>query len=193
MIRKTATPSEASSSEKGGSTSRVAYLSSQYLMNSSLSQDVNQFDFNVPASAYNVPNPLTEGNNDNKDARDATMIEMDDLNNHPCMITFLNLIRHMRDNKVYSVPTSGDVVEQPSWMACLHKKLTDATSHINAKLFIAKMVVNEAKIFEPFAQIRLLASIRYEHTDQSGNKTGIFTSVILPDCDLFFYQVKEFC
>jgi len=46
-------------------------------------------------------------------------------------------------------------VEMPAWMSPLHKKLTSSSTHINICLFIGKLIINEPKIFEPYAKFWL--------------------------------------
>lgn len=33
-----------------------------------------------------------------------------------------------------------------AWMAPLHKKMTSLSTHLNIRLFIAKLIINEAKV-----------------------------------------------
>lgn len=101
------------------------------------------------------------------------MIEMDELNQHETMTTLLSLIHHMRNKKIYNPPTtpvtpppgatgglSGDSsftgtlglsqstpVALPSWMVYLQKKMSSRNTHLNIKLFIAKLIINEPKVY----------------------------------------------
>ena len=151
LIRKSAQPlADGSAGQDAG---KGRYLSSQYLMETSLSQDLGQFDFNSPAEAY-APAKLTERRlSDEKNEVEKVVlehIELDELNKHECMDTLLTLLKHMKDTGVYTV--SDDVNEMPTWMTCLHTKMTASDTHINIKLFIAKVIVNVPLLFQPFGK-----------------------------------------
>ena len=42
--------------------------------------------------------------------------------------------------------------EMPSWMAALHKKLNNGPTHPNVRLYIARLITNRPKIFQPYAK-----------------------------------------
>ncbi|XP_066926586.1 DNA-dependent protein kinase catalytic subunit-like [Clytia hemisphaerica] len=158
----------------------AGYLSTQFLMETSLSQDVNRFDFNDPIEAYsnystnnidsipanspdttivedNTPlSPDSESSNDPSTlAPTSTLMEMDELNQHENMPILLSLIHHMKNKQIYKPPTDTQLTAQPppplpSWMVYLQKKLASRDTHVNIKLFIAKLIINEPKIFEPY-------------------------------------------
>lgn len=44
----------------------------------------------------------------------------------------------------------------PSWMAALHKSFNDGRTHKNIRLFIARLIVNRSKVFQPFARFWLV-------------------------------------
>lgn len=76
-----------------------------------------------------------------------TIIELDELNKHESMSILLSLIRHMKENKVYTSSfRPNDIADLPSWMAFLCKKMKGRETHVNIKLFIAKLVVNEPNV-----------------------------------------------
>lgn len=93
---------------------------------------------------------------------------MDELNRHETMTTLLSLMHHMRNKKIYNPPASpvtpppsstGEAasggtpglsqptpVALPSWMMYLQKKMNSRNTHLNIKLFIAKLIINEPKV-----------------------------------------------
>lgn len=94
---------------------------------------------------------------------------MDELNRHETMTTLLSLMHHMRNKKIYNPPTSpltppstgssgaasttgtpglsqSTPVALPSWMVYLQKKMSSRSTHLNIKLFIAKLIINEPKV-----------------------------------------------
>ena len=41
------------------------------------------------------------------------------------------------------------------WMSALHKKLTDGKTHNNIRLFIARLITNRPRVFQPYAKFWL--------------------------------------
>ena len=89
----------------------------------------------------------------------SSVIEMDELNKHETMTTLLSLIHHMRNKQIYKQPTTPtqtpststssqptNQVSLPSWMVYLQKKISSRSTHLNIKLFIAKLIINEPKV-----------------------------------------------
>uniref|UniRef100_A0A8C1YUK1 DNA-dependent protein kinase catalytic subunit n=1 Tax=Cyprinus carpio TaxID=7962 RepID=A0A8C1YUK1_CYPCA len=85
------------------------YLSSQsYMADSSLSEEMSQFDFStgVQSFSYNSQNPSGESSSSrtrHKEvvSQDETVeLEMDELNQHECMANMTALLRHMQSNNI---------------------------------------------------------------------------------------------
>ncbi|ROJ42698.1 DNA-dependent protein kinase catalytic subunit [Anabarilius grahami] len=87
------------------------YLSSQsYMADSSLSEEMSQFDFStgVQSFSYNSQSPSDEGSSSRNRRRiilvlplDGTVeLEMDELNQHECMASMTALLRHMQRNNI---------------------------------------------------------------------------------------------
>ncbi|XP_065059919.1 DNA-dependent protein kinase catalytic subunit-like isoform X2 [Rhopilema esculentum] len=145
----------------------MPYLSSQYLMNSSLSQELSQFDFSTPIQAYSTATSAeflrsqsmshrknsTEEGADEFSTGPEEVLEMDEINKNECMPVLVSLLKHMRDSGVYSHPAEGtEGQDMPSWMKCLEKKMNSADASTNVKLFILKLIINEPKVFEPYGK-----------------------------------------
>ncbi len=61
-------------------------------------------------------------------------------------------------------------MDMPTWMAAMHKSFNDGHTHTNVRLFLARLIVNKAKIFQPYAKFWLgpLAQLVV-----SGNNGGV--------------------
>ncbi|XP_041364232.1 DNA-dependent protein kinase catalytic subunit-like [Gigantopelta aegis] len=151
------------------------HLASMYLADSSLSEDVNRYDFSLSVSAQStagssgtdhmrtpvkrkssntLPDDDPEGHVSVEG--DYVELEMDQINQHECMATMIALLKHMQRNNIPPAPPHGSVPSQmPDWMSYLHKKMTSVTCHGNIKLFIAKLITNTAEIFQPYGKFWL--------------------------------------
>uniref|UniRef100_UPI0037E8F3E7 DNA-dependent protein kinase catalytic subunit n=1 Tax=Semicossyphus pulcher TaxID=241346 RepID=UPI0037E8F3E7 len=140
------------------------YLSSQsYMADSSLSEEMSQFDFStgVQSFSYNSQNPEghrravakreTEETNPSQDVM--VDLEMDELNQHECMATMTGLIGHMQRNNITPKVEEGNVPsELPPWMKFLHTKLSNPATPLNIRLFISKLLINTEEVFRPYAK-----------------------------------------
>ncbi|KAK9971873.1 hypothetical protein ABG768_025216 [Culter alburnus] len=148
------------SGENGGA---PVYLSSQsYMADSSLSEEMSQFDFStgVQSFSYNSQNPSGEGSSSRTRERkevvsqDETVeLEMDELNQHECMANMTALLRHMQRNNI-TPKIEEDVTPSvlPPWMKFLQGKLDNPSTPLNIRLFIAKLIINTEEIFRPYAK-----------------------------------------
>ncbi|XP_060730052.1 DNA-dependent protein kinase catalytic subunit isoform X1 [Tachysurus vachellii] len=139
------------------------YLSSQsYMADSSLSEEMSQFDFStgVQSFSYNSQNP--SGHSKTSRARkhvevlsqdDSVELEMDELNQHECMVTMTALFRHMQRNNITPKIEEGVIPSDlPPWMKYLHGKLGNPSTSLNVRLFIAKLIINTEEVFRPYAR-----------------------------------------
>ncbi|XP_030635503.1 DNA-dependent protein kinase catalytic subunit [Chanos chanos] len=139
------------------------YLSSQsYMADSSLSEEMSQFDFStgVQSFSYNSQNPAGYSRPSRSRERaevvsqDETIeLDMDELNQHECMATMTALLNHMQRNNI-TPKVEKDVVpsELPPWMKFLHGKLANPSTALNVRLFIAKLIINAEEVFRPYAR-----------------------------------------
>ena len=59
----------------------------------------------------------------------------------------MKLLDHMQHNNITPVIEKGQrSSEMPPWMSLLNKKLTEATTERNVRLFIARLIVNRSKV-----------------------------------------------
>ncbi|BFZ03143.1 hypothetical protein BsWGS_06182 [Bradybaena similaris] len=170
------------------------HQASQYLADSSLCEDLNQYDFNLSttsqqAGAFTSRSKKSASHLNSDDApvpevsitENYIELEMDALNQHESMAPLIALIRHMMVSNICpQVPKGVIPKEMPAWMLYLHEKMTNPESHINVKLFIAKLVINCNEIFHPYAQfwLRPLCQLFFS-TEVSGRGITYFAVDLL--------------
>ncbi|XP_076840848.1 DNA-dependent protein kinase catalytic subunit [Brachyhypopomus gauderio] len=139
------------------------YLSSQsYMADSSLSEEMSQFDFStgVQSFSYNSQNPSGHRSISRTRERvevlspDETVeLEMDELNQHECMAAMMALFTHMQRQGITPTVEEGVMPSDlPPWMKFLHGKLANPSTPLNIRLFIAKLIINTEEIFRPYAR-----------------------------------------
>ncbi|XP_078072249.1 DNA-dependent protein kinase catalytic subunit isoform X3 [Mustelus asterias] len=147
-----------------GDSDEPHYLSSQsYMVDSSLSEEMSQFDFStgVQSFSYSSQDPKVpvartrkmQWMEPNIVQSDIVELEMDEMNQHECMATMTALVKHMQKMNITPKVEEGKTPhELPPWMKFLHGKLGNSTTPLNIRLFIAKLIVNTEEIFQPYAQ-----------------------------------------
>ncbi|KAM9332600.1 DNA-dependent protein kinase catalytic subunit [Pholidichthys leucotaenia] len=140
------------------------YLSSQsYMADSSLSEEMSQFDFSTGVQSFSLNSQNPEGQKRAVVKRETEQIstsqdamvdlEMDELNQHECMAAMTALIGHMQRNNITPKVEQGNVPsELPPWMKFLHGKLSNPATPLNIRLFISKMIINTEEVFRPYAK-----------------------------------------
>nr|XP_061809878.1 DNA-dependent protein kinase catalytic subunit-like [Nerophis lumbriciformis] len=139
------------------------YLSSQsYMADSSLSEEMSQFDFStgVQSFSYSSQKPAEEKRTVTKVNEEAPYspeaavdLEMDELNQHECMANMTALIGHMQRNNITPKIEQGIVPSDlPPWMKFLHGKLINTATPLNIRLFISKLIINTEEVFRPYAK-----------------------------------------
>uniref|UniRef100_A0A8C0BU30 DNA-dependent protein kinase catalytic subunit n=1 Tax=Buteo japonicus TaxID=224669 RepID=A0A8C0BU30_9AVES len=138
------------------------YLASaSYMMDSSLSEEMSQFDFStgVQGFSYSSQDVTASSTHFRRKAteyvvlNDEMELEMDELNQHECMASMTTLIKHMQRNQITPKVEEGTVpVDLPLWMKFLHGKLGNPSVPLNIRLFIAKLIVNTEDVFRPYAK-----------------------------------------
>lgn len=157
-----------------GQPSGSYHLSSVYLADSSLSADFGRYDFTTTASHLTFTSNIEEEYSQDQKLTPTTssdqseepenvdtdtgyaLLEMDELNQHEVMAPLVALLRHMQNvNITPKVPVGQKCSEMPPWMEKLHKKMTANSTHVNVKIFIVKLILNTAEIFEAYASFWL--------------------------------------
>ncbi|XP_047579540.1 DNA-dependent protein kinase catalytic subunit isoform X2 [Lutra lutra] len=174
---------EATNGDSGG----PHYLSSlSYLADSSLSEEMSQFDFStgVQSYSYSSQDPKsTPGHflrRERKDplVQDAVLeLEMDELNQHECMATMTTLIKHMHRNQILPKEEGSVPRNLPPWMKFLHDKLGNPSVSLNIRLFLAKLVINTEEVFRPYAKYWLSPLLQLVVSENNGGR-GIHYMVV---------------
>ncbi|XP_032697085.1 DNA-dependent protein kinase catalytic subunit isoform X1 [Lontra canadensis] len=174
---------EATNGDSGG----PHYLSSlSYLADSSLSEEMSQFDFStgVQSYSYSSQDPKsTPGHflrREHKDplVQDAVLeLEMDELNQHECMATMTTLIKHMHRNQILPKEEGSVPRNLPPWMKFLHDKLGNPLISLNIRLFLAKLVINTEEVFRPYAKYWLSPLLQLVVSENNGGR-GIHYMVV---------------
>ncbi|KAM9337515.1 DNA-dependent protein kinase catalytic subunit [Symphorus nematophorus] len=143
------------------------YLSSQsYMADSSLSEEMSQFDFSTGVQSFSFSSQNPEGHRrsiakrvsqdteETNSSQDAMVdLEMDELNQHECMAAMTGLIGHMQRNNITPKTEQGNVpTDLPQWMKFLHTKLANPATPLNIRLFISKLIINTEEVFRPYAK-----------------------------------------
>ncbi|XP_072708622.1 DNA-dependent protein kinase catalytic subunit isoform X1 [Ciconia boyciana] len=139
------------------------YLASaSYMMDSSLSEEMSQFDFSTGVQGFSYSSQDVTASSTRFRRKESTEymvlndemeLEMDELNQHECMASMTTLIKHMQRNQITPKVEEGTVpVDLPLWMKFLHGKLGNPSVPLNIRLFIAKLIVNTEDVFRPYAK-----------------------------------------
>uniref|UniRef100_A0A8C3K0K1 DNA-dependent protein kinase catalytic subunit n=1 Tax=Calidris pygmaea TaxID=425635 RepID=A0A8C3K0K1_9CHAR len=135
------------------------YLASaSYMMDSSLSEEMSQFDFSTGVQGFSYSSQDTASSarfrrkepTEYKVLNDEMELEMDELNQHECMASMTTLIKHMQRNQI--TPKVEEAIDLPLWMKFLHGKLGNPSVPLNIRLFVAKLIVNTEDVFRPYAK-----------------------------------------
>ncbi|XP_036089192.1 DNA-dependent protein kinase catalytic subunit [Rousettus aegyptiacus] len=173
---------EAANGDSGG----PHYISSlSYLADSSLSEEMSQFDFSTGVQSYSYQDPKsTTGPFRRREHKDPVIqddileLEMDELNQHECMATMTALIKHMQRNQILPKEEEGSVPRNlPPWMKFLHDKLGNPSVSLNIRLFIAKLVINTEEVFRPYAKYWLSPLLQLVVSENNGGE-GIHYMVV---------------
>ncbi|KYO26142.1 DNA-dependent protein kinase catalytic subunit isoform B [Alligator mississippiensis] len=153
---------EARDTVNGGPDEPQYLPSASYMVDSSLSEEMSQFDFStgVQSFSYNTQDPTaTSARFRRKESTESMVLddemelEMDELNQHECMTAMTTLIKHMQRNQITPQVDEGAVsVALPPWMKFLHSKLGNPSVPLNIRLFLAKLIVNTEEVFRPYAR-----------------------------------------
>ncbi|XP_058033644.1 DNA-dependent protein kinase catalytic subunit [Ahaetulla prasina] len=171
-----------------GDSAEPHYLASaSYMVDSSLSEEMSQFDFStgIQSFSYSSEDPTSSGSHvrkkeitDTEVPDDVMELEMDELNQHECMASMTTLLKHMHRNNITPVVEKGtNSPELPPWMKFLHSKLGNSTIPLNIRLFIAKLIVNTEEVFQPYAKWWLGPLLQLVVSKDNGGK-GIHYMVV---------------
>uniref|UniRef100_A0A3P8W2M6 DNA-dependent protein kinase catalytic subunit n=1 Tax=Cynoglossus semilaevis TaxID=244447 RepID=A0A3P8W2M6_CYNSE len=165
------------------------YLSSQsYMADSSLSEEMSQFDFSTGVQSFSFSSQNPEGRRrvpakreteDRSPSTDAMVdLEMDELNQHECMAAMIALVEHMQRNNITPKSEQGNPPsELPPWMKFLHVKLSNPATPLNIRLFVAKLVINTEEVFRQYSKHWLGPLLQLVVSEKNGG-VGIHFMVV---------------
>ncbi|XP_062044500.1 DNA-dependent protein kinase catalytic subunit isoform X2 [Lepus europaeus] len=163
------------------------YMSSlSYLADSSLSEEMSQFDFSTGVQSYSYssqdPKSATghfrrQEHPDSKVQGDVLELEMDELGQHECMAPLAALLKHMRKLAPPQAEEGSVSRDLPPWMKFLHDKLGNSSVPLNVRLFLAKLVINTEEVFRPYAKHWLSPLLQLAVSENNGGE-GIHYMVV---------------
>ncbi|CAG8511510.1 8195_t:CDS:10 [Diversispora eburnea] len=130
--------------------SSLKYLTSQYLVDSSITGSTDLFDNTITGEFTNddkgsIPMEMDD-NSEFQSLNNLRELEVDSINRNPCMKMIIRAIERL--HTTVTPPPSELVDSMPGWMNDMHKKFTKKETHINIRLFIAKIITNIPEAFE---------------------------------------------
>ncbi|NXA73861.1 PRKDC kinase, partial [Thryothorus ludovicianus] len=142
-IRKEARDAENSSQDE------PKYLaSSSYMMDSSLSEEMSQFDFSTGVQGFSYSSQDVAANNTRFRRKGDIKCCSSSKDLKLCSFTIKRCLTSSNTDKI-----GGTIpVDLPLWMKFLHGKLGNPSVPLNIRLFIAKLIVNTEDVFRPYAK-----------------------------------------
>ena len=137
----------------------VRYISSQYLSQpATLVTDLSQYDMSMSPSFFSFKRRMRHKHNPPPQGMyvvSEEKLELDAINRNPCMHSILRVLDYMQHNSINPDPPTSpsSPSDLPQWMLYLHTKLTDANTHSNVRLFIAKIIINRPLVFQLYARV----------------------------------------
>ncbi|KAJ8958549.1 hypothetical protein NQ314_006388 [Rhamnusium bicolor] len=161
----------------GERTKSMKYIESQRLFNSSLSEDVTNFDFtNTILRSQKVP----------EDPKDTSVnyqceIQLDaiNVNNHECMATVCGLIQHIFNSGITDLPEKDEEVVLPNWMKGMRTALLSRDTHRNIKIFLVKVIDNMIVIFNHYSNWFLEPLMQFIVDKCAGNEINYFVTDVI--------------
>ncbi|KAK5584232.1 hypothetical protein RB653_005840 [Dictyostelium firmibasis] len=165
----------------------LRYLSSQYLVDSSLSQDFIAKNFleGDTTTRSDDDGIIMQGqstiiNGDNNENQISNDIEIDQVNSNPSMIAMLKIIDFYQKKFVVTPPSSilfgqtqqsqqqkPTVGDMPKWMFEIYQKLQQGV-HPNIVIFMIKIIINRPQYFERFHELWIPILMDYVVSEGNG-------------------------
>ncbi|XP_026668674.1 DNA-dependent protein kinase catalytic subunit-like isoform X2 [Ceratina calcarata] len=120
-----------------------SYIYSYDLSTSTLTEDMNAYDFN---EAVIHSKPIRT----NKEECMSLTFEEDELNNHECMASICGVLSHMISKEISTIPTDEHVT-MPKWLNCFQNSILLA-KYDNIRLFMLKIILNMQTVFQPYGK-----------------------------------------
>ncbi|KAJ3389035.1 hypothetical protein HDU92_001207 [Lobulomyces angularis] len=133
----------------------LKYLSSQYLQDSSLSQTVGflsnrslsqNTDVNFQAATISAGMEIgSNSKGERKPQESSRILEIDEINSNICMKGIISCIEKLHTT------VSPPINKIPKWIAPLQEKFNKDDTHLNIKIFIARIICNIPEAFSAVA------------------------------------------
>ncbi|EGC36942.1 DNA-dependent protein kinase subunit [Dictyostelium purpureum] len=155
----------------------LRYLSSQYLVDSSLSQDFISKSFLEDEKDLNSDQPTPTPVSTSPHIHQSD-IEIDQVNSNPSMIAMLKIIDFYQNKFV--IPTQQGLFAQqtqhkltpsdmPKWMYEIYQKLQQGV-HPNIVIFMIKIIINRPSYFERFHELWIPILMDYIVSENNGGQ-----------------------
>ncbi|KAL3667954.1 hypothetical protein V7S43_006831 [Phytophthora oleae] len=114
-------------------------------------------------------------------------IELDEFNQHPCMIPLLRVLVQMK------VDFGGSWKENsmPGWMKKIFDVIVDPSTNLNVRLFLAKVVLNAPDVFTMHSSSWLCAVMDALLDANAAQKTPQFSYILRDCCNLVLNAWKD--
>jgi DNA-dependent protein kinase catalytic subunit len=160
---------------------------SSFLSASSLSQSVDflggndDMDFNNQFNENETNNNENDLYNKNEIKKNyeynETFFDKDCVNDNICMPIILKIIKKISNNSM-KAPTQETTI--PAWMNAILKTFTSYATHINVKIFIAKLIMNYSDPFIPYVNSWYIPLVKFISSGENFN-------------DGFTYFIEDIC
>ncbi|TMW63293.1 hypothetical protein Poli38472_002234 [Pythium oligandrum] len=117
-------------------------------------------------------------------------IELDSINDHPCMIPLLRVLLQMKTD----FADSWDGKTMPGWMQKIYNVTADSTTEVGVRLFLVKIVLNVPDVFAKYADKwaeKLMEVIIEATMVSSSDKKAEFNYMIRDCCHLLADEWKN--
>ncbi|KAG5877906.1 hypothetical protein JTB14_011622 [Gonioctena quinquepunctata] len=159
-------------------TKSLKYIESQRLFNSSLSEDITNYDFTN--SILRSGKRVTEDSQEILVVQNMIHLDATEINSHECMATVCGLIQHIFDTGVNELPAEGDEdVVLPNWMNGLRETLLNENTHRNVKIFLVKVIENMPEIFGHYSKWFLEPLMQFVVQKCAGDGINYFVTDVL--------------
>lgn len=149
----------------------VKYVESQHLFNSTLSEDITQFDFSHSVLRDRLE--PSDSKSETVEVRQEVHLEAIDINKHECMAPVCGFIQYIAEN-ISPPPSDTGEVSLPQWMKGIRNVMMSPTTHNNVRIFFGKVIHNTSPVFKPYAKWFLAPIIKLIADGCVGSKINFF-------------------
>ncbi|KAK1939194.1 DNA-dependent protein kinase catalytic subunit [Phytophthora citrophthora] len=151
----------------------------QFFTASSLSMDTDS----LAASTLSVPLDVDQMGSTYQHLE----IELDEFNQHPCMIPLLRVLVQMKAD----FGGSWNINSMPGWMKKIFDVIVDPFTNLNVRLFLAKVVLNVPDVFTMYSSSWLCAVMDSLLDATVAQKLPEFSYILRDCCNLVLNSWKD--